>query len=147
MGKAEEKSTVRTKYSHDICGNSINIPNSQIIVGFLNVCGLKRRPLLPDFTELVCESYLFMVTETKLDPTDLVNMDGYDFISKPQLSQRPCKRRSSGFGLFVKKNLSRCDGMWHSESEYVVWVKLDKRYTQSEHIFRTTCSVTFAERR
>ena len=70
------------------------------------------------------------MAETKLDATDLINIDGYDFISKPR--QQPSLRRSGGLGLFVKTELSRYIETLNSESEYVLWVKLDKSYMQSE---------------
>ena len=49
-----------------------------------NVCGLKRRSLFPEFVEQVSDFDLFRVAETKLDTTDLVNIDGYECISKPR---------------------------------------------------------------
>ena len=80
--------------------------------------------------ELVSGFDLFLVAETKLDTTDLINIDGYDFISKPR--QQPSLRRSGGLGLFVKAELSKYIETMQSESDYVLWVKLDKTYMQSD---------------
>lgn len=40
---------------------------SQLNLGLLNVCGLKRRSLFPEFIELINKFDLFLVTETKID--------------------------------------------------------------------------------
>lgn len=77
------------------------------------------------YTKLVCEFDLFMVTETRLDPTEPVNIDEYDLICKPR--QRPYIRRSDDFGIFLKRNLSRYAEMLQSESEYVLWDVYAKR--------------------
>ena len=65
-----------------------------------------------------------------MDSTDLVNINGYDFLSKPR--QQAYIRRSGGLGLFVKHDLSRYIKTLHSDSDYVLWVQLDKGYMQSE---------------
>ena len=80
--------------------------------------------------ELVIGFDLFLVAETKLDTTDLINIGGSEFISKPR--QQPSLRRSGGLGLFVKAELSKNIETMQSESDYVLWVKLDKSYMQSD---------------
>ena len=80
--------------------NNVNLSSN---IGFLNVCGLRRRSLFPEFSELVSKYDLFFVAETKMDSTDLVNINGYDFLSKPR--QQAYIRRSGGLGLFVKHDL------------------------------------------
>ena len=80
--------------------------------------------------ELVSGFDLFLVAETKLDTTDLIDISGYEFISKPR--QQPSLRRSGGLGLFVKAELSKYIETIQSESDYVLWVKLDKSYMQSD---------------
>ena len=107
--------------------NNVNLSSN---IGFLNVCGLRRRSLFPEFSELVSKYDLFFVAETKMDSTDLVNINGYDFLSKPR--QQAYISRSGGLGLFVKHDLSRYIKTLHSDSDYVLWVQLDKGYMQSE---------------
>ena len=74
-GEADETSTVQKEHSnnHDALVYSNNIRNSNIKIGVSNVCGLKRCSLFPEFTELVDDFHLFLVTETKLDSTRLWN--------------------------------------------------------------------------
>ena len=113
----------------DVNNTKQNVNRSSNI-GFLNVCGLRRRSLFPEFSELVSKFDLFFVAETKMDSTDLVNINGYDFLSKPR--QQAYIRRSGGLGLFVKHDLSRYIKTLHSDSDYILWVQLDKGYMQSE---------------
>ena len=42
-------------------------PNKSIACAALNVCGLRRKNLFPDFCELVDNYDIFCVSETKLD--------------------------------------------------------------------------------
>ena len=51
--------------------------SSQLNLGLLNVCGLKRRSLFPEFIELIHKFDLFLVTETKIDITDIIQVDGF----------------------------------------------------------------------
>ena len=48
----------------------------------LNVCGLKRRILFPEFSDLANKYDLFCVCETKLDTFDDINLPGYVFLSQ-----------------------------------------------------------------
>ena len=70
----------------------------------LNVCGLKRKVLFPEFSDLVNKYDLFCVCETKLDKYDVINLPGYDFISQCRKQKYICK--SGGIGVFVKQSLS-----------------------------------------
>ena len=58
------------------CNANKNTQLNQLAIGLLNVCGLKRRSLFPEFSELIHNYDLFMVTETKLDLTDII-VTGY----------------------------------------------------------------------
>ena len=46
----------------------------------LNVCGLKRKVLFPEFSSLVSNYDVFSVCETKLDKYDLTDLPDYIFI-------------------------------------------------------------------
>ena len=50
--------------------------------GSLNVCGIKRKMLYPEFCDLICEYDLFCVTETKTDNHDRITLPGYKFLSQ-----------------------------------------------------------------
>ena len=39
--------------------------------------------MYPEFTDMIQKYDLFFVTETKLDSTDIISIDGYTFKSKP----------------------------------------------------------------
>ena len=75
QGEADETSTVRKEHSntHDALVNINYIQNTNIEIGVSNVCGLKRRSVFPEFTELVGDFDLFLEIETKHDCTRLWN--------------------------------------------------------------------------
>ena len=52
--------------------------------GFLNVCGLRRRLMYPDFCDKLKEYDIFGVVETKLDKYDVMNVKGYSFLQQPR---------------------------------------------------------------
>ena len=58
--------------------------NSPLNLAVLNVCGLKTRSLYPEFQDLISEYDMFCVTETKLDSTDIISVNGYTFRSQSQ---------------------------------------------------------------
>ena len=69
----------------------------------LNVCGLMRKLLFPDFIEFINKYDIVCISETKLDDIDVINvkLDGYTFFAKNRIS----RRKSGGVGIFVRTNL------------------------------------------
>ena len=61
--------------------SSANFPSAKHSLKFasLNVCGLKRRVLFPEFSDLVSKYDVFCVCETKFDKYDDINLPGYVF--------------------------------------------------------------------
>ena len=53
---------------------------NNIICGSLNACGLKRKKEVPEFCSLIENFDIFCVSETKLDPIDIINVEGYNFL-------------------------------------------------------------------
>ena len=90
----------------------------------LNVCGLRRRILYPDFVNLINKYHIFSVCETKLDNFDIIDIPDYEFIS--QTRKQKFIRRSGGIGAFVHKSLSHKISQIDSDSDYIMWLKLDK---------------------
>lgn len=89
--------------------------------------------MYPEFSSLITKYDLFLVTETKLDSTDLVCIDGYTFKSKPRLQKYI--RKSGGTGIFIKNKLNKYIQVLETESDYVFWIQLDKNYTKlDQHI-------------
>lgn len=100
------------------------------IVGTLNVCGLKRRCLYPEFTDLVCKYNILCVVETKLDMHDIISIQGYQFISNPR--KQAVIRKSRGIGVFMKNDVSYYIHPLDSQSDYVLWLRISKAYTKLE---------------
>ncbi|MCG8113215.1 MAG: reverse transcriptase domain-containing protein [Candidatus Thiodiazotropha taylori] len=90
----------------------------------LNVCGLKRRLLYPEFCEIINDYDIFCVCETKLDRYDVIELNGYKFIS--QCRKQKYIRKSGGLGVFVRNNLSNYVSLIESDSDYIMWLKISK---------------------
>jgi hypothetical protein len=65
------------------------------------VNGLRKRIDYPDFVEHIHLYDIFCIVETHIDSCDVVNIDGYSFLSKNRM--QPYKRKSGGIGIYVKE--------------------------------------------
>ena len=68
---------------------------TNLSIGSLNVCGIKRRIQYPEFQELVNKD-IFCVFETKLDDLDSISLSNYTFIH--QSRRQKCLRRTRSAG-------------------------------------------------
>ena len=93
----------------------------------LNVCGLKRRLNYPEFLDFLHKYDIMCVTETKTDDSDDVNIEGYAFLSKHR--SQAYKRKSGGIGVYVRNEISQYINVVHGESEYIMWLTIDKKLT------------------
>lgn len=109
-----------------------NIYIENLKCGSLNVCGLKRRVNYPEFRDLIQNHDLFCVNETKLDQYDLINISGYTFLSK---CRKRFLRKSGGIGVFVKDSLVPFVTMIGSESEYILWFRVNKQILCTDEDF------------
>ena len=75
--------------------------------------------MYPEFTDMIQKYYLFFVTETKLDSTDIISIDGYTFKSKPR--KQKLIRKSGGLSVIVKSNLDKYIEIINTESDYILW--------------------------
>ena len=64
------------------------------------------------------------VTETKLDQTDVISVPGYTFFS--QQRKQKYIRKSGGIGLFCKQHLRQNINVIETETDYIMWIRLDK---------------------
>lgn len=100
------------------------------LIGTLNVCGLKRRSVYPEFYELVRKYDIFCTVETKLDKHDIVYLPGYQFISMPR--KQKYIRKSGGIGFFVKDEIYDYISHVESSSDYITWLKIKKSFTSTD---------------
>ena len=70
---------------------------------------------------------MFFVTETKLDDTDIIEIDNYQFISKTR--KQKYLRKSGGIGALIKTHIFKYVEVISSKSEYVLWLKIKNDYT------------------
>ncbi len=89
------------------------------------MCGLKHRLQYPDFVQYIQEYDRFTVQETKLDKYDVVSIPGYRFIA--QSRKQKYFRKSGGIGIFVKNPSSEFVTVIESESDYIMWIKLNRK--------------------
>ena len=97
-----------------------------ITVGFLNVCGLRRRLQYPDFCQFIQKYDVICFAETKPDQADVISCSGYMFYSQPR--RQKYYRRSGGTGFLVRDSISNFANVIPSESEYISWLKLSKQF-------------------
>ncbi|MEW8545038.1 MAG: hypothetical protein AB2693_16055, partial [Candidatus Thiodiazotropha sp.] len=84
--------------------SKIRNANKSLACAALNVCGLRRKILYPEFSELVHNYDIFCVCETKLDNYDIVNIPDYTFLG--QSRKQRYIRKSGGLGVFVKNSIA-----------------------------------------
>ena len=92
-------------------------------IASLNVCRLRHRILYPDFCDLVAKYDIFCVSETKLDNFDIIDIPCFDFVS--QVRKQKCLRKGGGIGVFINKSISKQVTVLDSESDYILWLKIN----------------------
>ena len=104
-----------------------NLPQSHCLsIGFLNVCGLRRRLEYPDFTDVLLKYDIICFAETKLDYTDVISCEGYTFFNKPRKERY--LRKSGGIEFLVRNDLCRHVTFIDPDNEYVAWLKIRKTF-------------------
>ena len=101
-----------------------------LLVGCLYVCGLKRRALYPDFSDLIRKFDIFCAVEIKLDSTDVISLQGYQFINCPR--KQSVLRRSGGIGVYIKTDIASFVSQTESNSDYITWLKISKSFCNTE---------------
>ena len=111
---------------------SANIAHSlmDVTIGFLNVCGLRRRLQYPEFTSFINDYDIICFAETKLDQYDLINVHGYTFYSQPR--KQTFIRKSGGLGFLVRNNIANYIKCLHTESDYIACISLSKQFHNLE---------------
>jgi hypothetical protein len=99
-------------------GDTSTFPQEKIKLGRLNVCGLKKGLVYPEFVKLIEDFHILCVQETKLDEFDKVELPGYHFYSKPRRARYT--RRSGGLAFFVNNNINEHIEILQSKNEYVL---------------------------
>ena len=104
--------------------NTDKLGKTNLSIGSLNVCGIKRRIQYPEFQELVSKFDIFCVLETKLDDLDSISLSNYTFIH--QSRRQKCLRRSGGIGVFIRNELVQRVKLIESSSDYVLWLRVSE---------------------
>ena len=72
----------------------------------------------------------FFFSITKIDNHDVISLPGYKFLS--QNRKQKYVRKSGGIGIFVKDSIMQYISLVESDSDYILWFKLCKAYTQTD---------------
>lgn len=107
------------------------VKNFNIKTGCLNVCGLRRRLSYPEFSDKLKRYEIVGVLETELDTYDVIDVEGYSFIQQPR--KQNYLRKSGGIGVFIKDCLASYVNVINSASDYVMWLKLDRKAVGSNN--------------
>ena len=87
------------------------------------MCGVKNKLLLPEFLELITKYDIFICLESKLDDFDILNLPpGYSYFTK---NRKKFQRKSGGILFIYKTSLKQDINFQITESEFVLWVKLN----------------------
>ena len=97
---------------------------NELVFGCINVCGLKRRVQFPEFCETLSDLDILCVTETKLDPTDIISIPGYGFLSQER--KQKCIRSSGGIAVIYNSLLEGKLKIVPTDSDYIMWLRLDQ---------------------
>lgn len=89
----------------------------------LNVGGLKKKTLYPEFTELIKKYHVIGISETKLSKYDNINLPAFDVYYN---SRQNCIRNSGGLALLIKKNISEWVTIMNNNSEFIQWCCISK---------------------
>ena len=88
---------------------------------------MKRRIKYPDFVEFINNYDIFSASETHIDDTDIVDIPGFVFFANNR--KQKYKRKSGGIGVYVKDYLAPFIDRIEDNSEYILWLKINKTYT------------------
>jgi hypothetical protein len=73
---------------------------------------------------------VFCVSETHLDSFDIVDINGYTFLSKHRTQSY--RRKSGGIGIYVRDEISPFVEILQNNSEYILWVSISKELTKQD---------------
>jgi hypothetical protein len=84
----------------------------------------------PEFVDFISSFDIFCVSETHLDISDIVDINGYTFLSKHRTQSY--RRKSGGIGIYVRNEISSFVDILHNNSEYILWVSINKEFTKQD---------------
>ena len=84
---------------------------------------MRSRLLFPECENFITGFDIFGLAETKTVVEDIIKLDGYEYFAKHRTKY---KRISGGLGVFVKNEILQYVTVVRNDSEYIMWLKLDK---------------------
>ncbi len=102
------------------------IPNIDIC--FINVGGIFKRSFYPEFNQFISKFDIVCFAETKCD--DTLTLSNFEVIHK---IRNKYKRSSGGISIAVKKEIYKYVKVIHSSSDYVLWIKVNKKLIECEN--------------
>lgn len=96
----------------------------------LNVCGLKSKLKIPEFTDMLNLYDIIAIQETKLDDADSVELPGYTIIC--QNRKKISRYRSGGTAFIYKNSLKHHIVPMKSHSKLIQWIRISKAVTNTD---------------
>ena len=106
-------------YNDSVLNNEYTTKN--INVGFINVAGLARKSMYPEFVSFMNSHDIICMAETKCD--DKLKISGFKLFHK---TRKNYDRMSGGICIAIKYNLLPYITEVATGSEYVLWVRVNK---------------------
>ena len=101
---------------------------NKITIGYVNVGGLRRRSQYPEFLEYTNNHDILCMSETKCD--DTIQIPGYTIFHK---LRKHYIRISGGICIAIKNQLKPYIKMIVNSSDYILWIRVDKTYLNTDH--------------
>ena len=101
-------------------------------IGSLNIQGLNEKLDDNMFVNMLNNYDIFFFQETWLDSSQAsqqLNIENFISVNKCRSKKLNARRGSGGISILYKKKLSKFISMVKSESDFIVWLKVDKRCT------------------
>ena len=123
---------IRLEYANIKRNDSLNSNKntSTLRIASLNGCGLKTRLQYPDFIDYFKHFDIFCFEETKFDDMEIIAFPGFKLISQPR--KEPYLRKSGWLAIFIKDGIANYCKPLETESDYILWISLDKSITNTD---------------
>lgn len=93
----------------------------------LNVCGLKSKLSIPEFSDFISQFQIIGLQETKLDDVDDVSISGYKMFCNNR--EKISRYRSGGIAILVKENLAPFVKINKCKSKLILWFSISHKIT------------------
>ena len=110
--------------------NTLNLPNctpNDLKITFINVNGLLQKSKYPEFIEFINKYDIIGITESNMTKIENLELKNFSIL---KTKERPFYiRASGGITVLVKNDIKEFVNYIDTESEFVLWIEIDKKLT------------------